>query len=234
MRHELTAVVTGGNRGIGSGVVRQLVDRNYTVLLGSRDFDAGDGTAHTISQATGGEVEAVQLDVTAQESVDAVAEVVAERWGRLDVLVNNAGGYYDDWQRVENADLDTVRSAIDVNLLGTWRVIDGLLPCLRKGTRRRIVNVSSVGGILATMQPDHPAYRVSKAGLNALTKMFAVELQPERILVNAVCPGWTATEMGEWKGHSIGIGAGHVLAAVDIDDDGPTGVFFNQGKVESW
>src|SRR5579859_774463 len=116
------------------------------------------------------------------------------RFGRLDVLVNNAAILYDTWQQATTADLDVVRTALETNLFGAWRMCQVFLPLLRQSRAGRIVNVSSEGGSLASMGGGTPAYSVSKASLNALTRMLAAELRPERVLVNAVCPGWVATD----------------------------------------
>ena len=234
MDETLIAVVTGANRGIGREVVRQLALRGYRTVLGSRDLAAGTEIAAQLAEETGADIVPCQLDVTDQASVDAAVHEIQTRWGKLDVLVNNAGAFYDDWQTAIDADLSVVEQAFDVNLLGPWRMTLAMLPLLRKGTRRRIVNVSSIGGSLESMEPDHPGYRVSKSGLNALTRMTATQLQPEGILVNAVCPGWTATDMGEWKGRPVEEGAAGVLWAVDIPDAGPTGGFFRNGQPLPW
>jgi len=136
-----------------------------------------------------------------------MAEWVKDRFGRTDVLVNNASTMYDRWATASNADLGTVAEAVDVNLFGPWRVIDALLPMLRSSTRPRIVNVSSEGGSISVMTGGSPAYSVSKAALNALTRLLAAELARDGILVNAVCPGWPASE-NHPDGRSITQGRG--------------------------
>jgi NAD(P)-dependent dehydrogenase (short-subunit alcohol dehydrogenase family) len=161
---------------------------------------------------------------------------VASRYGRLDVLINNAGINYDTWETVENADINgTVMETIATNLLGPWRLCQAFLPLLRKSLAGRIVNVSSESGSLAGMGAGPPAYQVTKAALNAMTRTLAGELRGAHILVNAVCPGWVATEMGGTSApRSVSEGAAGIVWAATLPDDGPTGGFFRDGKPLSW
>ena len=146
----------------------------------------------------------------------------------------NAAIHYDTWQQASTADLQVVREALEVNLLGAWQTSLSLLPLLRASGHGRIVNVSSEAGSLASMNGGPPAYNVSKAALNALTRMLAGELRRDRILVNAVCPGWVATDMGGPGGRPVAEGAASVLWAVDLPDDGPTGGFYRDGHPVPW
>src|SRR6185312_1344844 len=140
--------------------------------------------------------EPLPLDVTDAGSIAAAARRVGERNGRLDVLVNNAAIDYDTWQRAIDADLAVVREAAETNLYGPWLMVQQFLPLLRASEHPRIVNVSSEAASLASMGGGTPAYTASKVALNALTRMLAAELRRDHILVNAVCPGWVATDMG--------------------------------------
>jgi NAD(P)-dependent dehydrogenase (short-subunit alcohol dehydrogenase family) len=226
-------VVTGANRGIGSEVVRQLAAAGDSVVLTARDPDK----ARVASQGLAGEagmVIAHRLDVTDLGSVQQLAEFIAERWGRLDVLVNNAAIHYDTSQRAATADLRIVREAFDTNLFGAWQVTQVLLPLLQASGHGRIVNVSSEGGSLTSMGGGIPAYRTTKAALNALTRMLAAELHPDRILVNSACPGWVATDMGGPGGRPVAEGAASVLWAIDLPDGGPTGGFYRDGRPLPW
>ena len=228
------ALVTGANRGIGLEVVRRLALRGFDALLGARDARKGEAAAGAL-KAQGLKVTYVHLDVTDPRSVGDAARFVAERFGRLDVLVNNAAILYDSWQRAAAADLDTVREAFETNTLGPWRVSQALLPLLRRSGHGRIVNVSSESGSLSSMGGGTPAYGVSKAGLNALTRMLAAELRGARVLVNSVCPGWVATEMGGPDApRTPGEGAASVMWAVTLPDGGPTGGFFRDGEPLAW
>jgi NAD(P)-dependent dehydrogenase (short-subunit alcohol dehydrogenase family) len=225
-------LVTGGNRGIGFEVCRQLAWRDYQVVLGSRDL--GRGRQAAVAVAAGDGVAACQLDVSDADSVQAAASWVGERFGRCDALVNNAAILYDTRARAASADLDSVHQALETNLFGAWRTTLALLPLLRAGGRGRVVNVSSEGGSLASMGAGAPAYHVSKAALNALTRTLAAELRPAGILVNAICPGWTATDMGGRGGRPVADGAASVVWAVTLPDDGPTGGFFRDGQPLPW
>src|SRR6266702_5119844 len=163
------SLVTGGNRGIGREVCRQLAERGHTVLLTARSSEA----AATAARATG--AEPLQLDVTDPASIAAAARQVGERHGRLDVLVNNAAITYDTWQRAIDADLAMVREAAETNLYGPWLMAQRFLPLLRASDHPRIVNVSSEAASLAGMGGGTPAYTASKVALNALTRMLAAE-----------------------------------------------------------
>ena len=147
--------------------------------------------------------EPLQLDVTDPASIAAAARQVAERYGRLDVLVNNAAITYDTWQRAVDADLAVVREAAETNLYGPWLMVQQFLPLLRASEHPRIVNVSSEAASLASMGGGTPAYTASKVALNALTRMLAAELRRDHVLVNAVCPGWVATDMGGPGGRPV-------------------------------
>jgi len=224
------AVVTGANRGIGREVTRQLAATGWTVILGSRDPAAGGQAAATVP----GEVLPRRLDVTDEASLAAVAAELSERHGRLDALVNNAAIHYDTWQRATAADLDVVGEALATNLVGAWRAVEAFLPLLRASGHGRIVNVSSGAGSLAGMDGSVPAYSVSKAGLNALTRMLAAELAWDGILVNSVCPGWVATDMGGPGGRPVAEGAAGIVWAVELPDGGPTGGFFRDREAVEW
>jgi NAD(P)-dependent dehydrogenase (short-subunit alcohol dehydrogenase family) len=227
------ALVTGANRGIGLEVCRQLAERGYSAILGSRDRERGEVAAARL-RSEGLDVSARQLDVADAASVDAAAEGIRRELGRLDAVVNNAAILYDTWQRGVDADLEQVREAYATNVLGAWRVVQATLPLLRQSPSPRIVNVSSGAGALTDMGGGTPAYRTSKAALNALTRVLAAELRADRILVNAVCPGWVATDMGGAGGRPVSEGAAGIVWAVDLPDDGPTSGFFRDRRPIDW
>lgn len=227
------ALVTGANRGIGFEVSRQLAKRGFVVLLTAREAAKARAAAKALS--TVGEVEPVTMDVADAASIEKAAAEVGKRYGRLDILINNAGIHYDTWETVENAAIDnTVMEAITTNLLGPWRVCQAFLPLLRKSRAGRIVNVSSESGSLARMGAGPPAYQVTKAALNAFTRTLAGELRDAHILVNAVCPGWVATDMGGTGGRPVADGAEGIVWAATLPNDGPSGGFFRDSKALPW
>jgi NAD(P)-dependent dehydrogenase (short-subunit alcohol dehydrogenase family) len=228
-----SAVVTGGNRGIGLEVGRQLARDGFSVILGSRDPAKGAAAAEPL-RAEGLAVESRALDVADPGSVAEFGAELEREHDSLDVLVNNAAGFYDTWQSGVGADLDIVRDAFETNVLGAWRVTQACLALLRRSASARVVNVSSGGGALTDMGGGTPAYRVSKTALNALTRVLAAELRGDRILVNSVCPGWVATDMGGPGGRPVAQGAASVVWAVRIPDDGPSGGFFRDGRPVDW
>lgn len=227
------ALVTGGNRGIGFEVCRQLASAGFIVLLTARD--AGKAKAAADALRSAGRVEPLVMDVADANSIANAAAEVAKQYERLDVLINNAGINYDTWETVANADINgTVMETITTNLLGPWRVCQAFLPLLRKSRAGRIVNVSSESGSLADMGAGPPAYQVTKAALNALTRTLAGELRGSRILVNSVCPGWVATDMGGSGGRPVADGADGIVWAATLPKDGPTGGFFRDGEPLPW
>jgi NAD(P)-dependent dehydrogenase (short-subunit alcohol dehydrogenase family) len=229
-------LVTGANRGLGLELARQCATDGDTVLLGSRNLEAGERAAAGLV-ADGVPEERllpVELDVTDAEGLAALAARVGEQLGQVDVLVNNAAVHYDTWQNAANADLGVVREAMETNVIGAWLTTQAFLPLLRRGRHPRVVMVSSEGGSLASMGGGIPAYHVSKAALNALTRTLAGDLARDGILVNAVCPGWTATDMGGPGGRPVADGAASIRYAMDLPDGGPTSTFTRDGQSIPW
>jgi NAD(P)-dependent dehydrogenase (short-subunit alcohol dehydrogenase family) len=223
------ALVTGGNRGIGLEVCRQLGRTGLRVLLGARDPSKG-GTAAAGLAREGIEVRAVVLDVADPTTIAALRADLED----VDVLVNNAGIDYDTDQGASTADLARVRRTFETNLFGVWAMIEATAPAMRRRRWGRIVNVSSGAGSLAEMGRGPPGYSASKAALNALTRLVAAELTGTGVLVNSVCPGWVATEMGGSGGRPVRDGAASVVWAALLPDDGPSGGFFRDGKPVAW
>lgn len=225
------ALVTGANRGIGKEVCRQLAERGMLVLLTARDLTKAQAACQEIASDN---IRPRQLDVTDEASIQGLRDEIQAQYERLDVLVNNAAIHYDHWQTALKADFNIVSEAIDTNLYGPWRMAKAFAPLLKKSAGPRIVNVSSGSGSLATMGAGPPAYNVSKTGLNALTRMLAAEMAGDGVLVNAVCPGWVATEMGGEGGRPIANGAAGIVWAATLSDDGPTGGFFRDRQPLEW
>lgn len=225
------ALVSGGNRGIGLEVCRQLAEGGLTVILGSRDEERGREAAEGLS----GGVEVRQLDVADAGSVEKLAASVERDFGRLDVLVNNAGIANDDGQSGAEADLDRVREALEANLFGAWRLCEVAIPHMRREGYGRIVNVSTGLAALEDMGGGSPGYRISKTSLNALTRILASELRGTGILVNAVNPGWVQTDMGGQNANrTVEEGADGVVWAATLPNNGPSGGFFRDRRHVAW
>ncbi|MDG4882958.1 SDR family NAD(P)-dependent oxidoreductase [Mesorhizobium sp. WSM4884] len=224
------ALVTGGNRGIGLETARQLAGLGFNVLIGVRDLAKGEAAASKL----GGKVEAIALDVAAPDAAARAVAEVERRFGRLDVLVNNAAIHYDPSARALKPDWSVIREAFETNVFGAWRVAAAFAPLLGASGHGRLVNVSSEGGSLASMGAGAPAYSTSKATLNALTRILSAELRGSGVLVNSVCPGWVATDMGGAGGRPVAQGAAGIVWAATLPDDGPTGGFFRDGKRLRW
>jgi NAD(P)-dependent dehydrogenase (short-subunit alcohol dehydrogenase family) len=227
-----TALVTGANRGIGREVARQLAERGYHVLLTARDGEQASGAAQQIADSTGANVTALTLDVADPQSIAAAAESVSADPGSLDVLVNNAGIGSDFGVSGTAPDFDAIERALQTNFYGAYRLTIALLPLLRQSPHPRIVNVSSGMGGVAEMGGWSPGYRVSKASLNAMTRILSTELKDERFLVNSACPGFVNTDMGGPMGatKSVHDGAAGIVWLATLPDDGPTGGFFRDGQ----
>ena len=229
----MVVLITGAAKGIGREVERQLAERGDTVIVSARDAARAQSVADELG------VRGLALDVTDEASVAAAAEAL----DGLDVLINNAAAFVDWTEMATAADLATARSVLDTNLLGTWRVTQGLLPLLRRSEHPRIVMVSSGGGSHADGQfgltrrgGAAATYGISKAAVNALTATLAAELADTPILVNAVCPGLTATWQGaeQMGARPVADGAASVVWAATLPDDGPRGGFFRDGEPLGW
>ncbi len=232
LRIDRVALISGGNRGIGREIARQLAGQGYRVVIGSRELAKGEEAAHELGQ----NVTAVQLDVTDEDSIVAAVASVERDLERLDVLVNNAGIVGGGWStNAVDADLDEVRRTLETNLFGAWRLTEEALPLMRKNGYGRIVNISSGMGQLSDMGGHSPGYRVSKTGLNVLTRMLTAELGEENILVNSVCPGWVRTDMGTQSARvSVEEGADTPVWLATLPDDGPRGGFFRNREPIPW
>ena len=231
MQNDRVALVSGGNRGIGLEVCRQLAARGITVVMGSRDAEQGREAAAGLPDS----VVVHQLDVADPESVEGLARSVEEEFGRLDVLVNNAAISNDDGQSGVDADLDRVKEALEANLLGAWRLCELAIPMMRRNGYGRIVNVSTGLASLEDMGGGSPGYRVSKTALNVLTRILASELRGSGILVNAVNPGWVQTDMGgSGATRTAEEGAEALVWAATLPNNGPNGGFFRDREPVAW
>jgi len=233
------AVVSGANRGMGLETVRQLAQRGYRVILTSRDPGQGLVAQAGLQQA-GLDVDFYPLDVCDEQSIQALAQHIHKHYKKLDVLVNNAGVLLERLDFEAERDIsafhvksETMLQTFRTNTLGPLLLAQALVPLM--GNRGCIVNVSSGMGQLQGMNGSFPAYRVSKTGLNALTRILADELRHTRIKVNAVCPGWVRTDMGgEHAVKSVTEGVETTLWLATLPDDGPTGGFYRDMQAIPW
>ncbi|WP_374689559.1 SDR family oxidoreductase [Promineifilum sp.] len=227
------ALVTGANRGIGLEVCRQLADLGLRVILTARDPAQGEAAARQL-QRDGSDVAFWPLDVTDPATVAAAQAFVEERYSRLDVLVNNAAIYPDGDRSVFDVPLETMEETLRVNFYGPLLLCRAFAPSMRRRRYGRIVNVSSNAGQLSTMGAGTPAYAISKAALNALTRIVAAEVGGH-VKVNAVCPGWVRTEMGgPGAPRSVAEGADTIVWLAMLPDFGPSGGFFRDRQPIPW
>lgn len=237
-------LITGGNKGIGFETARQLGRLGHTVLIGSRDAKRGQDAASALSKEDRIDARAVTLDVADSASIRSAAASIERDFGRLDVLVNNAGII------VQGADgapsttsLATFRTTFDTNFFGLIEVTQTMLPLLRRGTSGRIVNLSSVLGSIAEHSDRNSliygmlvtAYNTSKAAVNMYTQQLAHELRETHIKVNAAHPGWVKTDMGGSDAHlEVADGARTSVWLATLPDNGPTGGFYHTQVHMRW
>jgi len=250
MSENRVALITGANKGIGLQIAKDLTGHGLTVLIGSRKLENGEKAAATIGE----KAHAIQLDVTDQASITAAAERIRKEFGRLDVLVNNAGivGEFAEGTAFEErlkfnapsqAPLSYIRTVYETNVFGVIAVTQAMLPLLREAPAGRIVNVgSSLGSLTLNANPESQfrnifgsAYSPSKAALSATTLAFAIELEKTNIKVNVVCPGYVATDLNDHRGYrTVEQGAKQAVKMALIGPDGPTGTFTDEDGTVPW
>ena len=229
------ALVTGGNRGIGFAICRGLAKAGLGVVLTARDAAEGRAAVKALHEEKL-EAEFQRVDVTSCRSIRSCVAAVAERMGRIDVLVNNAGIMIDPrGSRFLDSKLDTYRDTLETNLFGPLQLSQAVIPLMKAKNYGRIVNVSSGLGQLSEMATGTPAYRISKAALNALTRIVSAEFGESNILVNSMTPGWVQTRMGgENADRTPEEGADTAVWLATLPDGGPTGGFFKDRQPIEW
>ena len=226
-------VVTGGNRGIGFEICRQLASRGAQVVLTARKAEAGREAVEKLA-AQKLTARFHPLDVTSSESGGALRDFLDRTFGCLDVLINNAGVISDNEASGLEVKLSTVRTTLETNTLGPLQLSQMLVPLLKRSRAARIVNMSSGMGALSDMGGGYAAYRISKAALNAVTGILSAELRGT-IAVNSMCPGWVRTEMGGANAErDVSQGADTAMwLALDAPQD-LSGKFLRDRKVIAW
>lgn len=240
--HKRIALVTGGNKGIGFEVARQLAGAGCRVLLGARNPGLGEAAAGRLS-AEGLDVRYVPIDLDDSASIAAAARGIEAEFGRLDILVNNAGIAVDGDGLASVSSLEAIERTFGVNFLGTVAVTQAMLPLLRKAPAARIVNVSSgLGSLTRSSDPafefvayKYLGYASSKAALNMLTVHLAYELRDTSIKVNSADPGYTATDLNRQQGkQTVEEGSVEIVRLALLPEDGPTGGFSNKNGKVAW
>ncbi len=229
-----TAIVTGGNRGIGVEICRQLAQHGYRVILTSRDAANGEQVARELRR-DGAVIITRALDVNDPQSIRALRDFVVESYGPPDALINNAAVQLDKSGHVLEVEPETFRATLETNVLGPLQLCQAFMPLMLARNYGRIVNVSSEMGRIERMAVNSPAYRLSKAALNALTLMLANAARERNVLVNAASPGWVRTEMGGPSApRTVVEGADTLVWLAMLPDDGPRGGLFMDRKPLAW
>ncbi|SFB58216.1 NAD(P)-dependent dehydrogenase, short-chain alcohol dehydrogenase family [Cohnella sp. OV330] len=234
------ALITGGNRGLGIETAHQLGSLGYTVLLGARNKEKGEQAAAKL-QAQEIDAHCIELDVTVQATIDTAVQKITTEYGKLDVLVNNAG--IGNRHTFTDLTVTTLKESFDTNFFGAFAVSQAVLPLLELSDAPRIVNISSaIGSITLHSDPAsgvYPlkalAYSSSKTALNQLTTHLAFTLRHTPAKVNSVCPGFVATDFNNGYGDlTPEQGSQIIVRYATLAEDGPTGGFFNEQGAIPW
>jgi NAD(P)-dependent dehydrogenase (short-subunit alcohol dehydrogenase family) len=237
-----TVLISGANRGIGKAMAKHFGANGFHVIVAARDEAKAKPVAAEIVSA-GGKAETVQLDMASTASIAAAGATLSKRHQRLDVLVNNAGIMLGVMDSIIDAKQEDIAASLQINAFGPLELTKAVLPLLKAAPAARVVNVSSAAGSIAeTADPKSPygflhtsSYRLSKTSMNIITAMLAKSLWDSPIKINAMCPGWTKTDMGgDGAPNSPEQGAAVAFKLATLDADGPTGGFFNEHGPLAW
>lgn len=231
------ALVTGGNRGLGLETCIRLAKGGITVYLGCRNELVGRECVERLRSSVKLDVLFSHLDVDNPASIQAAAEKIEKEAGRLDILINNAGVLLESEENglYTPTDKNVLLKTFETNVAGAYLMSEAILPIMQQNGYGRIVNVSSGMGQLVNMQWEFPAYRISKAALNAVTRIHAAKCRGTNILVNSICPGWVKTDMGGPDApRSLAEGVETILWAATLEDGSPTGGFFRDKHPIPW
>ncbi|WP_176343555.1 SDR family NAD(P)-dependent oxidoreductase [Priestia aryabhattai] len=233
-KYTKVALVTGGNRVIGYELVRQLAMKGFKVILTSRNSESGHKAVQKLKDSYL-DVSFVVMDISSEASIRQAAATVSEQYGRLDVLINNAGIYLDKNQKLVNLDPSVLEKTLETNFFGAYHVIRSFMPLMEQQAYGRIINVSSEYGAMSEMSSSGVgAYKLSKLILNGLTQLIAAESTKD-IKINAVDPGWVSSDMGGPSApRTPQQAARSILWLATIGPEGPSGFFFKDGKQIDW
>ena len=241
----MIVLITGVGRkeGIGYGVAAEMAKQGFTVIIAARDYTNVKSLAEQLNKTTAENIIPQQLDITNEESVTSLSDYVNKNFKKLDILINNAGAGFDYGVQPLDTDFKVTRDAIETNLFGTWRMVKRFYSLLKKSERPRIVNISSGAGTFSDPifgLSVHPAlmtsYGISKLALNGLTVKLARQLKEDKIIINSIEPGFTATAPGmeNMGARPVKESVEGIIWAATLPDDGPTGGFFRDKKPLSW
>jgi len=236
------ALVSGANRGLGFAISQGLAELEITVILGARNAKKGTQACSRLKRR-GLDVHFEVLDVASTKSIQTAVKHIQSRFGRLDILINNAGVMIDSEESVLNVSWHTIQKTLQTNVMGPLRLCKGCIPLMKAGGYGRIVNLaSSLGSLTEMADPDSPAamvhtpaYRLSKTALNCITILIAQEVREDNILVNSACPGWVRTDLGGAEAPLLPQqGADTPIWLAMLPDGGPRGGFFREREPIPW
>ncbi len=243
MTSKRIVLITGVSReeGIGFGIAKAFLEKDFHIIITARKVEKAEALVEKLGEDSN--MNSFPLDITDRESVNQLARQVEEEFGRLDVLINNAGAGFDMGVHPLETDIDVSKNTLETNLYGAWRMIQAFYSLLKKSEHPRVVNISSGAGSFGDPVFGlgvHPAivssYGISKLALNGLTVKFARQFKEENILINAICPGFVATAPGmkEMGARSVDEAVEGIVWAATLPDDGPTGEFFRDMQPLPW